>query len=256
MRVSTSGVADIALALACVVVAGLSVQRWHESRQAGQVPEQVATIDAVEIDTTERASEGSEDARFGIIEFSDFQCPFCAKFASEVYPQLKQEFVDKGLLRRIHMNLPLGAHPAAREAAEGAECARQADKFWPMHTRLFAHQGALSSDAIASYAAEVGVAPASYRECMSNSAGRRVDDDLRVAASLEVRNTPTFYLGRFEPRGVFIAETRIMGAQSYEVFKKALSAIMQPAQADAGTGLVGARRVLAAQQGRGRWQSR
>ena len=232
MRISASVLADSAVTVACVVVVGLSINQWNASRVAQQAPERVVSIDPVIIDTTLRPSEGSPNARVGIVEFSDFQCPFCARFSADIYPQLKREFVDTGKVRRVHMNMPLATHPAAREAAEAAECARQVDKFWLMHAKLFAHQGNLSSEAIKSYAADVGVAPASYQACMQGSAKRRIDEDLQSATALDVSNTPTFYLGRFSNNGEFVAEAKIVGAHPYEVFQEAIESLIGPADAE------------------------
>ncbi len=83
---------------------------------------------------------GDPGAPVTIIEFSDFQCPFCQKFHSETFPQIKKTYIDTGKVRFVYRDFPLSFHPGAQPAAEAAECAHAQGKFWEMHEALFSEQ--------------------------------------------------------------------------------------------------------------------
>ena len=81
---------------------------------------------------------GDSDAPITVVEFSDFQCPFCARFHTETFGLLKQNYIDTGKIRFVYKDYPLGFHQFAQKASETAECAGEQDKFWEMHEKLFA----------------------------------------------------------------------------------------------------------------------
>lgn len=80
---------------------------------------------------------GDTNAKITIVEFSDFECPFCARHFTQTYPEIKSNYIDKGIVRLIFKNYPLPFHSSAQKAAEAAECAKEQGKFWEMHDRLF-----------------------------------------------------------------------------------------------------------------------
>lgn len=85
-------------------------------------------------------SLGSDDAKVTLVEFSDFECPFCARHFSQTYPQLKSEYIDTGKLKYVFKHFPLSFHPNAQKASEAAECAGDQGKFWEMHDLIFQSQ--------------------------------------------------------------------------------------------------------------------
>jgi protein-disulfide isomerase len=90
-------------------------------------------------------SKGRADAPVTIVEFSDFQCPFCARHVRETLPQLEKEYIGTGKVRYVYRNLPLESiHSNAFRAAEAAACANESGKFWPLHARFFANQRTLA----------------------------------------------------------------------------------------------------------------
>jgi protein-disulfide isomerase len=92
-----------------------------------------------------------------VIEYLDFQCPVCGRFFRETYPTIKSEYVDTGKVRWVARQFPLRSiHPDAQRAAEASECAANQDAFFAYHDLLFANQGALGSDALKGYAAQLG----------------------------------------------------------------------------------------------------
>ena len=103
-------------------------------------------------------SRGKADARVTIVEFTDYQCPFCSRYVRETYPQLDKEYVQTGKVKYVLRDLPLEAiHPLAMKAAEAAHCAGEQGKYWEMHDRLFANQTELARTDLAKHAQALGL---------------------------------------------------------------------------------------------------
>lgn len=145
--------------------------------------------------------QGSPSASIWLVEISDFQCPFCKRWHDEVYPVIKRDYIDRGIVRMAYVNLPLQMHAHALPAAEAALCAAVQNKFWPMHDQLFATQerwAALATPGALfdSLARSVGVTAPDWRECVRGQLMRRVvNGDLARAAAVGVRSTPVFFVG-------------------------------------------------------------
>jgi protein-disulfide isomerase len=149
---------------------------------------------------------GSTTAPVTIVEFSDFQCPFCQSVA----PTLKQVLKTYGdKVRIVWKDFPLTQiHPEAFKAGEAAHCAGEQGKFWEYHDRLFANQEALQADSLKTYAADLGLDTATFNACVDASKyGDRVREGVAQGSRLGVNSTPTLYVnGRM-----------LAGAQPYEV---------------------------------------
>jgi protein-disulfide isomerase len=151
---------------------------------------------------------GSTDAEVEIVEFSDFQCPFC----SRVWPtlqQVREEYGDD--VRIVFKHLPLRIHPKAPAAHAAAEAAHRQGKFWEMHDAIFANPRELSPEQFEKYAQEIGLDVAKFKtDVASPDVKARVDADQSEAAKLGVSGTPSFFInGRY-----------LSGAQPFEEFKK------------------------------------
>jgi protein-disulfide isomerase len=174
------------------------------------------------------ATRGSAKAPLTIVEYTDFECPFCARYARESYPLLIREFVDAGRVRYVVRHLPLESiHPSARGAAQAAECARQQGKFWEMHDRLFANPQALSRGDLERTADTLGLTMPAFRQCVdSPAAAAAVSRDLDEALRAGITATPSFIIGTTQPDGSVKALRRLSGAQPYPVFKAALEGLL------------------------------
>jgi hypothetical protein len=158
-----------------------------------------------------------------LIEFADFQCPFCARFVRDTYPELRREFIESGRLKHVFRNVPLPIHPLALQAAVAAECAHEQGRYWEMNRRLFAHQDALESEHLREHARAVGLDDTRFGECIAQgTVTERIGRDLSEAERLGIRSTPTFFIGTAEPSGETRLLMRIAGAQPYQEFKSAL----------------------------------
>ena len=199
-------------------------------RQAAAPPPPV-TPDSREMTVANAHAKGSAGSRLVLVEFSDFQCPFCARHAKQTMPQLEREYVDTGKLRYVMRNLPLTQiHPDAVRAASAAECAGDQGKYWQMHEKLFGHQQALGAADLTRYAQESGVEPKAFQQCMdANRHEAKIRQDLAEALNAGVNSTPTFFLGFAEGDGKAKIVRRVSGAHPYPVFKAAIEGLLAEA---------------------------
>jgi protein-disulfide isomerase len=169
---------------------------------------------------------GRSDAPVTIVEFSDYQCPFCRRHSVTTLTSLRNEYIDRGKLRYVLRDYPLEMHPYARKAAEAAYCAGERGKYWEMHDALFQNQAALAGSQLVEYARAVGVDPAEFERCLSS--GRhtaRVARGLNDGGQIGVQGTPTFIVGKTLP-GDTIVGTVIRGAQPFEIFRRAIDLLL------------------------------
>ena len=173
---------------------------------------------------------GQPTAKLTMVEFSDFQCPFCGRHVRETDPQLVKEYVDTGKLKVVFMDFPLEAiHPFAFKAAETARCAGEQGKFWEMHDRLFGSQNTLTDFSNWTAQAEaVGLKMAEFGSCLSS--GKEAADirkDLAQGQGAGVAGTPGFFLAVTDPASAKVKTVRfISGAQPYPAFKAQIDALL------------------------------
>lgn len=161
---------------------------------------------------------GSENATVTIVEFSDFQCPYCGNFYRTTEQQIKQEYIETGQVKIIYKHFPLAIHNNAQKAAEAAECAKDIggdEVFWQMHDKLFENNQFLSTDKLKIYSAQLNINSSDFNSCLDTGAmADRVSSDMQEGKSLGVTGTPAF----------FVNGKSIEGAQPFDVFKKAIDA--------------------------------
>ena len=151
-------------------------------------------------------ARGPADARVTIIEFSDFQCPFCQR-AKPVLDEIATRYPND--VRIVYRNLPLDSlHPRARASAEAAQCAAEKNKFWEYHDRLFANNRALGDEDLRKYAKEVGLDAAAFDECVKSRRHKdRVEADVQEAKRLGITGTPAFVVNGILMSGLQTADS-------------------------------------------------
>jgi protein-disulfide isomerase len=174
------------------------------------------------------AFKGDDKARVAIIEYSDFECPYCGRYAREVFPQVVQNYVKTGKVRYYYRDLPLPMHSNAFPAARAARCAGEQGKFWEMHDSLFANQGALTKNDISARAAPIGLDVSKFNECLASD---RYGDSIRKSATsaerLGVNGTPAFAFGVITAGGDVVKVNNVeMGTGSYDSFKAAIDELL------------------------------
>ncbi len=161
----------------------------------------------LEVERGERI-KGPWEAPVTIVEYSDFQCPFCARVGPTL-ARIEEIYGDH--VKLVYRDFPLPNHPEAQSAAEAARCAHEQGKFWPYHDRLFADQRQLSSESYGRLAAEVGLDTEAFDECVDSGKFREaIQKDYRSGESIGVGATPAF----------FINGRHLSGAQPFEAFQK------------------------------------
>ncbi len=159
---------------------------------------------------------GSEDAAVTIVEFSDFQCPFCNR-VTPTLAKIEEEYGDQ--VRLVFKHMPLASiHPLAGQAHSAAEAAHQQGKFWEMHDLIFANQRDLAVPTLEGYATTMGLDMDQFRKDMKAEAtAKRINDDLKEAAELSVTGTPSFFIN-----GKFLS-----GAQPFTNFKRVIDEALE-----------------------------
>ncbi|MBP9681243.1 MAG: DsbA family protein [Bacteriovorax sp.] len=156
--------------------------------------------------------KGSSDAKVTIVEYSDFQCPFCSK-AANVVGELEKKYGNK--IKIAFKNYPLPFHSQARLAAEAALCANEqnAKYFWKMHDAMFADQTKLGKEDLMATAKKIGLKEADFKSCLDSSKHKAViDNDMAEGQKIGIKSTPTF----------FINGKLVSGAQPIEVFSEVI----------------------------------
>jgi protein-disulfide isomerase len=171
---------------------------------------------------------GNPEAPLTLVEFSDYQCPYCARFAQTTLPALKAEYIDTGELRYVFRDFPLDrTHPLARKAAEAAHYAGEQGHYWAMHDLLFRHQKALQREQLQTYAQHLGLDAMAFDTCIEQGKyAAAVQQDLDDAAAAGVRGTPGFSLGRSGPDGT-LQGVAIKGAQPLTAFREAIERLLK-----------------------------
>jgi protein-disulfide isomerase len=155
-------------------------------------------------------ARGPANAPVELIEFSDFQCPYCLR-AHPIVKQVLSTYGDR--IRFVYRNYPLPNHPNARPAAEAAQCAAEQGQFWPYHDRLFDDPNKLSDDDLKQSAAALGLDAGRFNACFdSHKYKAKVDADLLAGNEAGVNGTPAF----------FINGRMLSGAQPFEEFKRVI----------------------------------
>jgi protein-disulfide isomerase len=177
------------------------------SAAAVTVPDKVTRYN---IPADNSPSIGPADAKITIVEFSDYQCPYCKRWNDEVFDRLLNEYPKQ--VRFVYRNFPLTSiHPQAFAAAQAAECAGAQGDYWQYHRALFSQKYGLSESAYEKYASELGLDTTAFAKCISDGRyGDQITSDINFAANLGISSTPTF----------FINGIAVVGAQPYEVFKQ------------------------------------
>lgn len=171
----------------------------------------------VTVSADDDAYLGKENAPITLIEFSDFECPFCRKFWKETLPLIKKEYIDTGRARFVYRDFPLSFHQGAAPAAEGAECAREQGKFWELHDKIFEEQekqgqGTIqfTAEDVKTWASKIGLNASKFNQCLdSGKYKQEVEKDIADGSAAGVTGTPA----------IFVNGRLIVGAQPFAAFK-------------------------------------
>jgi protein-disulfide isomerase len=200
-----------------------ALERIEKQPRAGARPAVPKTASAT---TKGRPTLGNPDASVTVVEFTDYQCPFCSRFEKSTFKQLKHNYIDTGKVRWVVLDMPLSFHKDALFASQAAHCANEQDKFWELRELLFQNQKQLKPEHIAQYAKQTGIQTEAFNQCInSNRYQEAIQGDIAEAGKQRITGTPTFVIGMSTPD--VISGKRIVGAQHYNVFSSEIEALLK-----------------------------
>lgn len=171
--------------------------------------------------------KGKSDAPVTIVEFSDYQCPFCRRFHNEVLPRIEEEYISTGKVRYIFRDFPLSFHKKAVPAAIAANCAGEQGKYWVMNDFLFNNPSKLDTESVLSSAGELGLDNEKFRKCVkSDSYEAEINEDFQKGREYGVKGTPSLFIGR-TGTGKEMEATYLRGLRPFESLKPVIDNLLQ-----------------------------
>ena len=169
---------------------------------------------------------GQADAPVTLVEFADYQCPYCKRFHSDAYAELKKSYIDTGKLRFVSRDLPLEFHPFALKAAEAVRCAGDQNKYWELRDSLYANAAPPNEEVIKKSVESLSLDEKGFQACMDSDKYKAdVQKDASDAASLQISGTPTFVLAKSAKDK--LDGIRMIGAQPFSAFQSAIDRLLK-----------------------------
>jgi protein-disulfide isomerase len=183
--------------------------------------QRVQTVD-ISMDVGQEPFKGKADAKLTLVEFSDYECPFCARHFTRTMPQLEKEYIATGKVKYVLMDFPIESiHRKAFKAHEAALCA--------VHDRIFNNRKAMAPQDLVKHAETVGLDMGKFRECFeSDKHASEIRQDIAEGRKAGVRGTPTFFVGVTDPKSSKVKLVRLIrGAQSFSTFKSVMDGLLK-----------------------------
>jgi len=176
-------------------------------------------------------SLGAKDAPVTMVEYTDYQCPFCRQFHQATFAEIRKKYIDTGKVRFVSRDLPLDFHNNAFKAAEAARCAGEQNQYWRMRDVLVANATKLAPDDILGYAQDIYLDMTAFRACASSGRFKQaIEKDAAEAGRLNISGTPSFVIGKTTAEGV--DGTVVVGAQPLAVFEARFKELESPSKVE------------------------
>jgi protein-disulfide isomerase len=173
-------------------------------------------------------SMGDAKAPLVMVEYTDFQCPFCQQFHNQAFAQIKANYIDTGKIRFVSRDFPLDFHDNARRAASASRCAAEQGKYWEMRHVMIVNADQLKPDSLASYAGQVKMDVAKFKSCLdADKFKAQIDQDVAEGGVAGVQGTPSFVIGRLENDK--LSGVRLVGAMPYAQFDAKIQEMLEQA---------------------------
>lgn len=180
----------------------------------------------VSVSATGASVIGNPNAPITLVEYTDYQCPYCYRFFKTTYPQLKKKYIDTGKLKLVIKDLPLGMHAHAMKAAQAARCAGDQKKFLAMHEVLYKNSKKLDLKHLPKYAQQAGLNVKTFNACLASNAHiAAINKEMAEAESVGIQGTPTFVLGKTDKNRVY--GKKIIGAKSLNEFDRQIGELVK-----------------------------
>lgn len=192
-------------------------QLLEKQQKGGAAPAEPAPPERVRLKIGKEFALGQSEAPLVMVEYTDYQCPFCNRFYTTTFQELKKQYIDTGKLRFISRDFPLAFHPHALKAAEATRCAGEQDKFWQMKDALMINYARLTSDLITSLARDAALDMVRFQGCLESGKYQdEIKEGIAAASAVGISGTPSFVVGRVT--GEYLEGYRVVGAQPFAVF--------------------------------------
>ncbi|MEK6900593.1 MAG: thioredoxin domain-containing protein [Nanoarchaeota archaeon] len=205
-----------------VILAVMAFKGNGQGATGGTVVDNAAPTPSVKVDMEELldddAVKGKENAPVTIIEWSDYECPFCVRFYTDTESLIDEQYIKTGKVKLIYRDYPLPFHTNAQKAAEAAECADEQGKYWEMHDLLFEKGVTGGVTAFKQYAKQLGLNTAKFNTCLDTGAmASEVQKDMADGSAAGIQGTP----------GFLVNGQLISGAQPFSVFQQVIDAALE-----------------------------
>jgi protein-disulfide isomerase len=197
------------------------IRQLLEKQQAKAPQAQEEPVLKAKLNLEGFAMLGSKEAPLTVVEFTDYQCPFCQRFHTTSFGDLKKNYIDTGKVRFYSRDLPLDFHPNAMRAAQAARCANEQGQFWKLRDVMGANPNKLDMDSLLADAADLKMDVNAFRACVESEKYKNaVQTDVMEALKIGASGTPTFVIGKSTSDGV--DGELMVGAQPYPLFDQKL----------------------------------
>ncbi|MDD5125541.1 DsbA family protein [Methylovulum sp.] len=185
-----------------------------------QLADRQPKLAAIDLAGSERMTLGKPGAAIAILEFSDYECPYCAKHYKNVLPKLRERYIDKGMVKYVMKDFPLDfhAHAHAKKASLSARCAGEQGHYWAMHKAIFEARGQVTDQLTDSVIRQEKLDASVFKRCLDNPAQlAAIEQDRALGARVGISGTPAFLVGTVKGKQL-INYQRFDGVQSFETF--------------------------------------
>ena len=206
-RLRSRMILDLVTTLAMLVAASVIVWAALKEREPQSIspprpprPGRVKPIPKEPIPLAGAPLLGNSAAKVAVIEFSDYECPFCAKYHQKTFSAIRKSHIDTGKVLFAFRHMPIeGRHPLAFQAAQAAECSARQAKFWEFNDLLFTEPKGLDEQSLRSKAGKIGLDTAQFQACLAGGVRQRVEEDVALAKAAGISSTPSFLIGIVRP---------------------------------------------------------
>lgn len=220
---------------------GAAVQGATTTNTQGLAPQAAAPQALPPEDTSPKEVSIDDDAVLGdknapvtMIDFTDYECPFCKRYFDQTFSQIKKEYIDTGKIKYVVRDLPLSFHANAHKEAQAAQCAREQggdEVYFKYHDEIFkrttSNGTGLALDQLSVIATDIGLDGSALQQCLDAEKYKaEVDKDLADATKVGATGTPTFFIGKSSADGI-IKGTKLVGAQPYSVFQSEIDTLLK-----------------------------
>ena len=200
-------------------------------QQGGRAAKQPSRPTTAKISIKDKQVMGAADAPVTVVEFADYQCPYCLRFTKTTFPALKQKYIDTGKVRWVALNLPLPFHKDAKKAAQAAHCAGEQDKFWEMRELLFYNPKKLGAEQLPAHAETLALEMKAFNACLASDRHLdEIDQDAKDASALRLTGTPSFIIGKTASDA--ITGQVLIGARPLSAFDSVIGKVLAQESAE------------------------